>query len=186
MKKIKAAVVGYGNIGHYTLQALQAAPDFEIVGIVRRRGAEDCPEELKKYAVVKDIRELEKPDVAILCTPTRSVEAYAKDILALGINNYFTGIGSPVTDYADMGVFCVNGNEEIGKLIADNTPFRGMVLTGGVQDTCNEIMAVVTGLHDGSMASGTVTNATTLFVNEDTVEEYLSTGNVVSVTEDDF
>ncbi|MDY6032926.1 MAG: Gfo/Idh/MocA family oxidoreductase, partial [Alloprevotella sp.] len=68
MKKIKAAVVGYGNIGHYTLQALQAAPDFEIVGIVRRRGAEDCPEELKKYAVVKDIRELEKPDVAILCT----------------------------------------------------------------------------------------------------------------------
>ena len=86
MKKIKAAVVGYGNIGHYTLQALQAAPDFEIVGIVRRRGAEDCPEELKKYAVVKDIRELEKPDVAILCTPTRSVEAYAKDILALSIN----------------------------------------------------------------------------------------------------
>ena len=86
MKKIKAAVVGYGNIGHYTLQALQAAPDFEIVGIVRRRGAEDCPEELKKYPVVKDIRELEKPDVAILCTPTRSVEAYAKDILALGIN----------------------------------------------------------------------------------------------------
>ena len=43
MKKIKAAVVGYGNIGHYTLQALQAAPDFEIVGIVRRRGAEDFP-----------------------------------------------------------------------------------------------------------------------------------------------
>ena len=37
-----------------------------------------------------------------------------------------------------------------------------------------------------SIASGTVTNATTLFVNEDTVEEYLSTGNVVSVTEDDF
>ena len=29
MKKIRAAVVGYGNIGHYTLQALEAAPDFE-------------------------------------------------------------------------------------------------------------------------------------------------------------
>lgn len=29
MKKIRAAVVGYGNIGHYTLQALEAAPDLK-------------------------------------------------------------------------------------------------------------------------------------------------------------
>ena len=86
MKKIRAAVVGYGNIGHYTLQALEAAPDFEVAGIVRRRGAEDCPEELKKYDVVKDIRELKDVDVAVLATPTRKVEEYAKEILALGIN----------------------------------------------------------------------------------------------------
>ena len=86
MKKIRAAVVGYGNIGKYTLEALVEAPDFEIAGIVRRRGAEDLPKELEGYRVVKDIRELEAVDVAILATPTRSVEAYAKDILALGIN----------------------------------------------------------------------------------------------------
>lgn len=86
MKKIRAAVVGYGNIGHYTLQALEAAPDFEVAGVVRRRGAEDCPEELKKYDVVKDIRELHDVDVAVLATPTRKVEEYAKEILALGIN----------------------------------------------------------------------------------------------------
>ncbi len=86
MKKIRAAIVGYGNIGKYTLQALNAAPDFEIAGIVRRIGAENCPEELKSYNVVKDIRELNDVDVAILSTPTRSVEKYAKDILALGIN----------------------------------------------------------------------------------------------------
>ena len=118
--------------------------------------------------------------------PEIKVFLSAHNGLALGINNYFTGIGSPVTDYSDMGVFCVNGNEEIGKLIAGETPFRGMVLTGGVQDTCDEIKGVVTGIYDGSLAAGTVTNATTLFVNESTVEEYLSTGNVVSVTEDDF
>ena len=86
MKKIRAAVVGYGNIGHYALQALEAAPDFEIAGIVRRNGAENKPAELAPYNVVKDIRELQDVDVAILATPTRSVEKYAKDILALGIN----------------------------------------------------------------------------------------------------
>ena len=58
MKKIRAAVVGYGNIGKYALEALETAPDFEVAGIVRRNGAENKPAELEKYDVVKDIREL--------------------------------------------------------------------------------------------------------------------------------
>lgn len=86
MKKIRAAVVGYGNIGRYTIQALQEAPDFEIAGIVRRNGSENKPMELEKYQVVKDIRELNDVDVAILATPTRSCEEYARQILPLGIN----------------------------------------------------------------------------------------------------
>ena len=56
MKKIRAAVVGYGNIGQFALQALEAAPDFEVAGIVRRNGAENKPAELAQYDVVKDIR----------------------------------------------------------------------------------------------------------------------------------
>ena len=86
MKKIRAAVVGYGNIGRYTLQALEAAPDFEVAGIVRRQGAANRPAALEKYTVTSDIRELGQVDVAILATPTRSVEAYAKEMLALGIH----------------------------------------------------------------------------------------------------
>lgn len=86
MKKIRAAVVGYGNIGRYTLQALQAAPDFEVAGIVRRNADAPRSAELKDYPVVADIDQLGDVDVAILCTPTRSVEAYAKQILAKGIN----------------------------------------------------------------------------------------------------
>lgn len=86
MKKIKAAIVGYGNIGHYTLQALEAAPDFELVGIVRRHPEEKQPQELASYKVVKDIQELGQVDVAILATPSRKVEEMAKPILALGIN----------------------------------------------------------------------------------------------------
>lgn len=85
MTKIRAAVVGYGNIGKYVLEALQVAPDFEIAGVVRRNISHK-PCELADYAVVKDIKELGKVDVAILCTPTREVEKYAKEYLAMGIN----------------------------------------------------------------------------------------------------
>lgn len=86
MKKIRAAIVGYGNIGKFALEALEAAPDFEVAGVVRRSGAENKPAELAGYPVVKHISELEQVDVAILATPTRSIEAYAKEILAMGIN----------------------------------------------------------------------------------------------------
>ena len=86
MKKIRAAVVGYGNIGQYTIEALEAAEDFEIAGVVRRAGAENKPAELAAYDVVKDITELKDVDVAILATPTRSCQEYAEKILAMGIN----------------------------------------------------------------------------------------------------
>ena len=86
MEKIKVAIVGYGNIGQYALQAVEAAPDMECVGIVRRSGAENKPAELADYPVVKNIKDLEGVQVAILATPTRKVEEYAKECLALGIN----------------------------------------------------------------------------------------------------
>lgn len=85
MKKIRAAVVGYGNIGRFTLEALSAAPDFEIAGVVRRDASkrEDIPAEIP---VVETIDQLKNVDVAILATPTRKVEEYATEILAKGIN----------------------------------------------------------------------------------------------------
>ena len=85
MSKIKAAIVGYGNIGKYVLDAILSSPDFEVAGIVRRNPS-DVPAELKSYKVVASVKELGKVDVAILATPTRSVEAYAKECLALGVN----------------------------------------------------------------------------------------------------
>ena len=86
MEKIKVAIVGYGNIGKYALDAIETAPDMECVGVVRRAGAENRPAELENIPVVKSIKELDKVDVAILATPTRKVEEYAKECLALGIN----------------------------------------------------------------------------------------------------
>lgn len=82
---IKAAIVGYGNIGRSVLEALTQAPDFEIAGVVRRSVANN-PEELAPYKVVTDIDDLGKVDVAILCTPTREVEKHASVLLAKGIN----------------------------------------------------------------------------------------------------
>lgn len=78
--------MGYGNIGKFTIEALEASNDFEIAGVVRRNGAENKPAELAQYEVVKDIKELKDVDVAILATPSRSCEEYAKQILPLGIN----------------------------------------------------------------------------------------------------
>jgi len=86
MKQIRAAIVGYGNIGKYVLEAIQTSPDFEVAGVVRRSLKAENPTELAGIPVVTDIRQLEKVDVAILCTPTRSVEEHAKEYLAMGIN----------------------------------------------------------------------------------------------------
>ena len=54
-----------------------------------RRGAsrQGLSADLAGVPVVSDVKELpEKPQVAILCTPTRSVPQYAKEYLAQGIN----------------------------------------------------------------------------------------------------
>ena len=85
MNKIRAAVIGYGNIGKYVIESLADAADFEIAGIVRR-DVTNIPAELKEYEVVNSISQLKNVDVALLCTPTRSVEKFAKECLALGIN----------------------------------------------------------------------------------------------------
>lgn len=85
MTKIKAAIVGYGNIGRYALEAVLAAEDFELVGIVRRN-TQDIPAELSAYKVVDDIEKLGEVDVALLCSPTRAIGPLAAKILSLGIN----------------------------------------------------------------------------------------------------
>ncbi|MBR5736105.1 MAG: diaminopimelate dehydrogenase [Bacteroidales bacterium] len=85
MKKIRAAVVGYGNIGRYALEALQASEDFEVAGVVRRN-VSDVPATLAGIPVVASLKELKDVDVAILATPTRKVEKYALEALSLGIN----------------------------------------------------------------------------------------------------
>ena len=84
MSNIRAAVVGYGNIGKYVVEALEAAADFEVAGIVRRAASVAAAGE-SKYPVVSSLTQLEGVDVAILCTPSRLVEKSAEEALQLGI-----------------------------------------------------------------------------------------------------
>lgn len=86
MNKLKVAIVGYGNIGRFSLDAVKAAPDMELVGVVRRaESIGNKPAELADVKVVSNIDELGKVDVAILCGPSRSIPEVAPLYLAKGI-----------------------------------------------------------------------------------------------------
>ena len=110
--------------------------------------------------------------------------------LGNGINNFYTGVASPVTDYSDMGIFCINGDgsttEGIKASIDGKSPMRGTVMTGSVNDTANEILTYCTGMCDGTYESGYKHEGENIFVYADTIDEYLETGTVKSVTEADF
>lgn len=86
MSKMRVAIVGYGNVGKYALEAVEAAPDMELAGVVRRQAGGAQPRELTGVKVVTDIRELDGVQGALLCVPTRSVPQYAEEILKLGIH----------------------------------------------------------------------------------------------------
>ncbi len=87
MKKIKVAVVGYGNIGKSVIEAIEVSPDFELAGLVRRSTtmSEKEAKELNGIRVVDDIGKLDGAEVAVLCAPTRSIPDMAKEILTRGI-----------------------------------------------------------------------------------------------------
>lgn len=84
MSKMRIAVVGYGNIGKYAVDAVLASGDAEIAGIVRRNAK--FADKAAEIPVVSDIRELHKVDVVLLCVPSRSVLEMAKKYLELGFN----------------------------------------------------------------------------------------------------
>lgn len=84
-KKIRAAIIGYGNIGKYVIDNITHSSDFEVAGIVRRN-IDSVPTELQEFVVTDSISKLQDADVAILCLPSRMLEGSAKECLTLGIN----------------------------------------------------------------------------------------------------
>jgi diaminopimelate dehydrogenase len=85
-KKINVAIVGYGNVGKSSLEAILQEPDMTLSGVVRRKIEGKQPPELTNVKVVTNIKDLGKVDVAVLCGPSRSIPNAAGEILSLGIN----------------------------------------------------------------------------------------------------
>ena len=82
---LKIAIVGYGNIGKAVTEAIEAAKDMELCGIIMRTQSLNKPQ--VSVPVVDDVGKLtQKPDVAILCTPSRTIPEIAESYLAQGIN----------------------------------------------------------------------------------------------------
>lgn len=81
----RVAVVGLGNVGRHCVEAVRAAPDLELAGVVRRDPAER-PADLLGVPVVKTIDELGEVHGAILACPTRKVAETAAPLLAKGIS----------------------------------------------------------------------------------------------------
>ena len=88
---IKAAVIGLGNIGRYAIEALEAQSDIVCTGVVRRKESIGTnPHDLRGVAEYASLAELEaaagKPDVALLCAPSRKVPGLACELLEKGYN----------------------------------------------------------------------------------------------------
>lgn len=87
----KAAVLGLGNIGRFAVEALEVAPDFECVGVVRRRESlGKAPHDLRgvpEFASMDELVEKAgKPDAVLICSPSRQVPDNASALLEKGFN----------------------------------------------------------------------------------------------------
>ena len=66
---IRVAILGYGNIGRAAEQAVKAAPDMELAGVLHHNDCLDCLD----------------ANVVLVCTPTREVQKFATVLAARGI-----------------------------------------------------------------------------------------------------
>ena len=83
--------MGLGNIGRYAIEALEIQPDFTCVGVIRRKESlgKDAHDlrGVPEYASLADLEAVSgKPDVVLLCAPSRKIPEVAGDLLGKGYN----------------------------------------------------------------------------------------------------
>ncbi len=85
MNKIRAVIVGWGNVGRFVKRSIEEAPDIELVGVLRRLSSmgKSVPE-LEEVPVSSDVDDLPSFDVAIVTVPSREAPDKVKDLLQKG------------------------------------------------------------------------------------------------------
>jgi diaminopimelate dehydrogenase len=88
VEKTRVAIVGWGNVGRGTAEAVVSSPDFELAAVVRRN-AEPGQQVVGHGWSAPAVTSLaDTPDVvaALVCLPTRLTEAYEIDVLRSGVS----------------------------------------------------------------------------------------------------
>lgn len=91
MTKTTIAIHGLGNIGNHAIDCIKTSPDLTCLGVVRRPASlgknKDMLQGLQDFASMESLMEAtQKPDVVIICSPSRNMPEIAKNYLAMGIN----------------------------------------------------------------------------------------------------
>ena len=115
MSLISVAVHGLGNIGKHVIQSLETASDMQCLGVVRRASSLGTQQaDLRGIQDFADIQSLiqakGKPQVVIICGPSRQVPEDAANYLAAGLHtvdsfDIHTEVPSLVTN---LGIAAVN------------------------------------------------------------------------------
>lgn len=131
-RNIRVAVVSYGNIGRYAVEAIQAAPDMDLAGVIRRKETANLPvpPELQNVPIAHKVSTLGKVDVAILCGPSRSIPEVAPTYLEQGIHTVdsFDIHGQPLWDLRQSLDSVARANNSVAVLSSGWDPGSDSVL----------------------------------------------------------
>lgn len=86
MQKLKACVIGIGNMGINHLRILSEIKDVQLIAICDANKAALESQPYKKYTDYKNLIEKENPDLISICVPTSLHYRIAKYCLEKGIN----------------------------------------------------------------------------------------------------
>lgn len=114
-----AAILGLGNIGRCAIEALEAMPDCRCVGIVRRSASLGTSPHLLRgvaeFASLDELARKERPDVVLICSPSRQVPETAATLLQAG---YCTVDSFDIHNRIAEVVTSLDGAAKAGKAVA--------------------------------------------------------------------
>ena len=114
----------------------------------------------------------------------------AQTNVALGVSNYYTSLNSPIKDYSNLGIFTINGSNEIYQAIQDSaenkTPLRGTIVAGGPVAAAQAFLEIAEGLMAGKYETPLVNYGKLEVVDVNTAAEIMANGTVNSYSTSDL